>query len=128
MAWNYALTGMYKVCRIRIKLVGIQQSAKSRHLERPAKYTTWLVVIVCWLLHNYGVPTMFKTTERPFTCPIVVSRVIITRQVFHGISGIGDEAAGIQVEHACSREDACPHRIASTCIVRRLDVELLQGN
>lgn len=60
-------------------------------------------------------------SQIPFHCPKTDRHVVLTRTVFGGVSGIGDDSPGHQVEHACSIEDKCPLRIEPTCPVRRLD-------
>lgn len=56
-----------------------------------------------------------------FHCPKTDSHVILTRTVFRGVSGIGDDSPGRQIEHSCSIESTCRLRIEPTCPVRRLD-------
>lgn len=62
-------------------------------------------------------------SKKLFLCHQTGSQVWLTRTVFQGISGIGDEEAGLLIEHACSVEVNCTERHKPTCLVRRLDVD-----
>lgn len=64
---------------------------------------------------------MSKTKEVQYQCPKAGRQVVLSRTVFRGVSGIGDDSVGVHVEHACSIENACRQRIDSTCPVRKLD-------
>ncbi|HZV66610.1 MAG TPA: hypothetical protein VFG03_17045 [Telluria sp.] len=72
---------------------------------------------------------MSKTTTHPFKCLKTGTQATLSRTVFRGISGIGDDAAGVHTEHACSLERTCAYRTEPSCPVRRLDAQtrLLQG-
>lgn len=59
-----------------------------------------------------------------FHCPKTHRYVVLTRTEFGGVSGIGDENPGPQVEHACSIEGKCPRssrraRFAGTMLARK---------
>lgn len=82
---------------------------------------TALVVILSWVLHNIGVLAMLHPIQHSLRCRLAGSQVIITRQVFRGISGIGDDTPFVQVEQGCSVEETCPHRCLPQCPVRLLD-------
>ncbi|GJJ05689.1 hypothetical protein RugamoR64_62270 [Duganella rhizosphaerae] len=62
-------------------------------------------------------------SKKLFLCPPTGSQVWLTRTVFQGISGIGDEEAGVLIEHACSLAVNCTQRHKQTCLVRRFDAD-----
>lgn len=63
-------------------------------------------------------PTI-KTCQ--FNCREAEATVIISRQIFIDISGIGDERQYRQADYACAYWEDCAHRTTPHCPVRLLN-------
>ena len=58
--------------------------------------------------------------QRPFYCPAVAVRVMLSRQTFV-ISGVGNSNLAVQHDHDCSLARTCPHRYSEACRVLLLN-------